>query len=156
VDESTIQECDQLLLSNKIQFKFVSVYMVELCGLDSSVGAPFCRYSPHRTFYITLKNEIIEGPSLTFNELILFDKITNIKTINQFNNLYNKLYSVIKAKTLGRNEDNYLKNKLNILKSNIIGKLNEQQKKEFLLKFENLYEMSTKGFHSFTFEKGKK
>ena len=156
VDESTIQECDQLLLSNKIQFKFVSVYMVEYCGLDSSVGAPFCRYSPHRTFYITRKNEIIEGPSLTFNELILFDKITNIKTINQFNNLYNKLYSVIKAKTLGRNEDNYLKNKLNILKSNIIGKLNEQQKKEFLLKFENLYEMSTKGFHSFTFEKGKK
>ena len=57
---------------------------------------------------------------------------------------------MIKAKTLGRIEDKELKNKLDILKSKIlINNLSWQQREDFYIKFENLYPMSSSGFHCY-------
>ena len=150
VGENDIKRCDEIIINNKIKFKFVSIYLIGKGG-NLSVGAPFCRCSPNRTFLIIdIYHHRIKGPSLSLYGLSLYNQITNITSIEQFNNLYDKLYSVIKAKTLGRIEDKELKNKLDILKSKIlINNLSWQQREDFYIKFENLYRMSSSGFHCY-------
>ena len=96
---------------NNIQFKFVSVYVIGTGG-NLSVGAPFCRGCPNRTIHIINKNERVNGPSLSLNEIESYEKLPNINSFSEFNSLYDNLYSIIKAKQLGKKYDNDMKNKL--------------------------------------------
>ena len=149
VSENDIRNSDQLILQNNIQFKFVSVYIIGNYG-NLSVGAPYCRGCPNRSIQVLDANNRKKGPSLSLDEIAAFNQITSINSINQFNNLYDKLYSAIKAKQLGKNGDNDLMNKLNSLKSRIINGLNDQQKADFEKKWNELYEKASKGHHDFT------
>lgn len=150
VGEGDIKRCDEIINNNKIQFKFVSIYLIGKGG-NLSVGAPFCRFSPSRTFLIIdNSHHRIKGPTMSLYDLSLYDQITNITSIEQFNNLYDKLYSVIKARTLGRMGDEDIKNKLNILRTKILNNdLSSQQREDFYKKFNNLYHMSFSGCHCY-------
>jgi len=148
VDEDDIRESDKLMQQYNIQFKFVSVYIVGSGG-NLSVGAPYCRGCPNRSIQVFDANKRIKGPSLSLDEIKAFDQLPSINSINQFNNLYDKLYSAIKAKQLGKNGDNDLMNKLNALKSRIINTISGQQKIDFEKKWNELYEMASKGVHDF-------
>jgi hypothetical protein len=155
VSKSDIQRCDQIMLSSNIQFKFVSVYIVGRGG-NLSVGAPFCRGCPNRSIQILDANNRIKGPSLSLDEIAAFDQLTSISSINQFNNLYDKLYSAIKAKQLGKNADNDLMNKLNSLRSRIINNISGQQKDDFEKKWKELYTMASQGVNDFKIGKAGK
>ena len=150
VGEGEIKRCDEIINNNKIQFKFVSIYLIGKGG-NLSVGAPFCRFSPSRTFLIIdNSHHRIKGPTMSLYDLSLYDQITNITSIEQFNNLYDKLYSVIKARTLGRMGDEDIKNKLNILRTKILNNdLSSQQREDFYKKSNNLYHMSFSGCHCY-------
>ena len=131
-----------------IQFKFVSIYVVGKDG-DLSVGAPYCRDCPNRTIQILDKNTRIKGPTLTAEEIKAFNRINKINSLDEFNNIYEKLFSVIKAKQLGKDADKELLDNLDLLNKRIIKDLDEQQKKDFESKWEKLHEIAEKGVHDF-------
>ena len=82
---------------NNIKFEFVSVYVIGIGG-NLSVGAPFCRGCPNRTIHIINKNERVNGPSLSLNEIESYENLPNISSFSEFISLYDNLYSIIKAK----------------------------------------------------------
>ena len=148
VSESYIKGSDFLMSQYNIQFKFVSIYVIGRDG-NLSVGAPFCRGCPNRTIQIIDENTRIKGPSLSLEEISAFKQFDNINSFEQFNNLYEKLHSVIKAKQLGKDADNDLINKLDLLRGRIIKNLNEPQKNDFEDKWKKLHEIAEKGIHDF-------
>ena len=148
VGEGSIRRSDQIMQQNNIQFKFVSVYIIGRGG-NLSVGAPFCRGCPNRSTQVLDKNNRIKGPSLSLDEIKAFSQIPSINSVSQFNSLYDKLYSAIKAKQLGKNADNDLMNKLNSLHSKLINTVSGQAKIDFEKKWKDLYEMASKGVHDF-------
>ena len=134
---------------NNIKFEFVSVYVIGIGG-NLSVGAPFCKGCPKRRIHIINKNERVNDLSLSLNEIASYKKLPNISSFSEFISLYDDLYSIIKAKQLGKKCDNDMKNKLEGVKSRIFNSLNEEQKKIFEEKWNKLYEMITKDVHDYT------
>ena len=96
---------------NNIKFEFVSVYVIGIGG-NLSVGAPFCKGCPKRRIHIINKNERVNDLSLSLNEIASYKKLPNISSFSEFISLYDNLYSIIKAKQLGKKYDNDMKNKL--------------------------------------------
>lgn len=150
VREDIIRKSDELMQKYNINFQFVSVYVVGKKG-NLSVGAPFCRGCPNRTIQIIDSKNRIKGPSLSLDEISAFDNITKINSISVFNAKFKLLYSAIKAKQLGKNEDINMKNKLLTIKNKINNNLNETVKTEFESKWNELYEMASKGVHDYKF-----
>ena len=148
VGEGSIRRSDELMQTYNIKFQFVSVYVVGRGG-NLSVGAPFCRGCPNRTIHVLDANNRINGPSLSLDEIAAFNSINNINSISDFNNKFNKLYSAIKAKQLGKSGDTDIKNKLSSLKNRIINNLNGTAKADFEKKWNDLNEMATNGVHDF-------
>ena len=148
VDEDDIRASDVLMNQYNIQFQFVSVYVIGRGG-NLSVGAPFCRGCPNRTIHVLDAKTRIDGPSLSLDELAAYNRIPNINSISEFDSKYDKFYSAIKAKQLGKNGDSDLMNKLIGLKNRIINSLSGNKKIEFETKWNKLYEMASKGVHDF-------
>ena len=152
VDESDIERTDVFIKSKNIQFKFVSVYIIGNNG-NLSIGAAFCRNCPFRTYLVLNGNKGMKGPSLSYEDIEALDQISNINTVEQFYSLYDKLYSAIQAKQLGRQGDMELKNKLELLRSRIYNSLNDQKKDDFtnhwLNLIKQLYQMASVGCHCF-------
>ena len=148
VSESDIRESDSLMNQFNIQFQFVSVYVIGTGG-NLSVGAPFCRGCPNRTIHVINANQRINGPSLSLDEISAFNSIININSIPEFDSKFDKLFSVIKAKQLGKNRDDDLKNKLSALKTRLINNISGQQKLNFEEKWNKLFEMANNGVHDF-------
>ena len=143
VNEEDITESNKIMQQNNIKFKFVSVYIIGKNG-NRSVGAPFCRECPHRFIQVLDANNRIKGPLLSLDDIKAFNQISNIKSIEKFNNLYDNLYRAIKKKQLGKKSDNVLANKLNELYSRIINTISGQQKIDFEKKWKDLYKMAIK------------
>ena len=152
VDENDIKESDKFMNDNNIKFKFVSVYVIGTEG-NLSVGAPFCRGCPNRTIHVINENERVKGPSLSLDEIEAFNKLSNINSFSEFNSLYDKLFSTIKAKQLGKKGDNDMMNKLQDLKSRIINSVNGIEQNDFENKWNKLYEMASNGVHDFSIGK---
>ena len=148
VIENSIKKSDELMLKNNIQFKFVSVYIIGEKG-NLSVGAPFCRGCPNRSIQVINKNTKIKGPTLSLDEISAFNKISSLNSLNQFNDLYEKFFSIIKAKQLGKDCDNELCKKLNLLKLRILKGLNNEHTADFEMKWKNLYDMASLGVHEY-------
>ena len=148
VGEGHIRQSDILMNKYNIQFQFVSVYVVGSGG-NLSVGAPFCRGCPNRTIHVLDANKRINGPSLSLDEIAAFKSIPNINSISQFNSKYDKLFSAIKAKQLGKNADQDLKNKLSSIKSRLINTVSGTEKNQFEEKWNKLYDMASNGVHDF-------
>ena len=155
VDEEDIRSSDQLMNNNNIKFQFVSVYVVGRGG-NLSVGAPFCRGCPNRTIHIIDANTRVNGPSLSLDEIAAYKRLPNISSFSEFKSLYDKLFSTIKAKQLGKKGDNDMMNKLQDLKSRIINSVNETEKNDFENKWNKLYEMALNGVHDFNIGKAGK
>ena len=125
-----------------------SVYVIGTEG-NLSVGAPFCRGCPNRTIHVINENERVNGPSLSLDEIAAFNKLSNINSFSEFNSLYDKLFSIIKIKLLGKDEDSEVMNYLQELKSRIINSVSGTEKNDFENKWNKLYEMASYGVHNF-------
>ena len=141
VNEDEVEKCYNFLLNNNIKFKFVSVYNIGK-GVNLSVGFSFCKMSPFRIINILDKNNRIKGPSVDLETFEALEKLDNI-SFEQFNNLYEKLYSAIKFYQLNGNENKVLINKLFSFKKKIIESLSEQQKNNFEEKFKKLFNIAS-------------
>ena len=148
VSESDIRQSDNLMNQYNIQFQFVSVYVIGTYG-NLSVGAPFCRGCPNRTIQVISANQRINGPSLSLDQIAAYKSIPSINSISEFNSKYDKLFSVIKAKQLGKNGDDNMKKQLLELKSRLINSVNGKQKNDFEEKWNKLYDMANNGVHDF-------
>ncbi len=133
---------------NNIKFQFVSVYVVGQGG-NLSVGAPFCRGCPKRTIHVIDANTRVNGPSLSLDEIAAYKRLLNISSFSEFNSLYDKLFSTIKAKQLGKNHDNEMSDILQKLKIRIINNIDSSQKSDFEEKCKQLYDMALNGVHDF-------
>ena len=83
------------------------------------------------------------------DEIAAFNDINKISSISEFDSKYDKLNSAIRAKQLGKNEDDDLKNNLSALKSRLINNVSEQKKVDFEEKWKKLFDMAINGIHDF-------
>lgn len=109
VTPKSIKNSDDLIKKSKLQFKYVTTYIIGSKG-DLSVGAPFARGCGSKTIHITHKSrrEIVGANVTDFNSLQEIDSINNI---DQFNEKFNSLFNATKQKMIGTNGDPQLKMK---------------------------------------------
>ena len=126
-----ICKADTKIKKINYNFDYVTVYIIG-DDADLSVGAPFCRNTPNKTFEK-------KGPQENYNELITLSKedIDTLKHLekysnyNEFVNNYDKIFKAVQAKCIGTS-DAILKKKLEIMFDNII-----KNNKNIDLKFMN-------------------
>ena len=139
VDESSIDESDRRVKQYDLHFKYVSSYIIGSGG-NETVGAPFCRDCPGITYLIdNYGNEKIQA-SLNREDQKALENIDSINNWVDFKAKYINLFNAIRAKCLGRNADEALKQKLINLKARITDAGNEQN--EFEQKFKKLFDMA--------------
>ena len=119
VSQEEINEADEKIKNINYNFDYVTVYILG-DEADLSVGAPFCRNTPNKTFEK-------KGPEDNFKELVTLSK-EDIETLehleqyynyNEFMNNYDKIFKAVKAKCIGTSDEN-LKNRLEIMFANIM------------------------------------
>lgn len=142
-NEEEVERCYNFLLCNNIKFKFVSVYNI---GKEAnlSVGFPFCKMSPFEIVNVLNENQRVKGPSVDLETFEALEKLYNI-SFEEFNNLYEKLYSAIEFHQLNGGENKILIDRLFIFKERIIKSLSEQQKNNFEEKFKELFRLASRG-----------
>ena len=143
VNGGSIDKSDEKMKNCEINFKYVSTYIIGSGG-DRSVGAPYCRGEPNVTYLYKSENSPEKLASLSHAELSLFNNFTSqIMTYNQFISKADMLKNVIEAVMYGKEKDNDLINKLNILKSNILShSLTSAESTDFDNKFNVLYQIA--------------
>ena len=134
-----IDESDKRVEKYGLQYSYVSTYIIGRGG-NESVGCPFSRGCPGVTIIIDENGKERQQASLSREDQKALEQINSIKNWNTFNTKYQNLFRAIRAKCLGRNADNDLKNKLNKLKERIIDAGSSQN--DFNTKFNNLYRMA--------------
>ena len=97
----------------------------------------FSRDYPGITYKIDKNGNEIKQAPLSKEELETFNNIDNIKILDEFNKNYKLLYNAFRAKCLGKEKNEELKDKLNKLKSRINGQGND-----FNQKFNELFKMA--------------
>ena len=118
VSEGSINESDKRVRIYGLQYRFVSTYIIGSGG-DEFVGCPFSRGCPGETYIIDqYENEKIQA-SLSKESQQELKNIDSINNWNIFKLKYENLFNAIRAKCLGRNADEELKDKLNNLKNRI-------------------------------------
>ena len=146
VDTYSIDESDKRMKSNNIHFKYVSTYIIGSGG-NRTVGAPYCRGDPNVTYHYKSENNFEKLASLNQAELSLYENFTSqITTYSQFNSKADMLKNVIEAQMYGKEKNDSLISKLNILKSNITkNSLSPSDANDFNDKFSILYQMANGG-----------
>ena len=100
VDSGSIDLSDQKMKQHKIQFQFVSSFIIGDGG-GLSVGAPYCRNCLNITYSIQKSNERVVQTYLSQEELIVLNGINAINTFDKFIQSYSNLENAIQVKTLG-------------------------------------------------------
>lgn len=149
VGTGSIDRSDEKMRQYQIHFKFVSTYIIGSGG-NRSVGAPYCRGDPNVTYHYHSETNFEKLASLTNAELDLYNNFENsIKTYDQFISKYDMLKNAIEAQMYGKNQNNELINKLNILNSNITrNSLSTAQLTDFKNKFNELMENAKGGLRN--------
>lgn len=122
-------------------FEFVSVYILGK-GADLSVGSPFCRNTPNKTYAKkdSFENDFTEQTTLSKEDLKTLEHLEENKTYNTFMNNYYKILNAIQAKCIGISENKELETKLNSIFTKIESenKINDRklfnQRKQSLLR----------------------
>ena len=141
VKEDEVDLSDKLVKEYKINFSFVSTYIIDTTGekLNESVGCPYSRNCPGSTFIVLKDGSQKEKASLLKEDLEIFEQIENIKTFEEFNSKYYNIFRAIRAKCLGKKSDTQLKEKFLNFKNKI--KIPNNKKNEFEIKINELENM---------------
>ena len=135
-----IEEADKIMEKINCNFDFITVYVLGPDG-NLSVGAPFCRNVPNRTF--SKKNESDSFKiimTLTLDDLYVINNLEKYDNYNMFMDNYEKILNALKAKCIGVSENEVLENRLQsvinriINKNQIIDKELFNQRKQTLLR----------------------
>ena len=122
VDSSNIKSADIMMNAINYNFDFVSVYILGTGG-NLSVGAPFCRNVPNKTFIKKYKTDkMTEIMTLTLDDLYVIDHLENYDNYDDFMNNYEKMLNALQAKCIGTSENKEMENKLQSVINKIIDK----------------------------------
>ena len=122
VESFNIQEADEEMEKINCNFDFVSVYIIGPYS-NLSVGAPFCRNTPNRTFAKKYeKDSFTELMSLTLEDLNIIDNLEIYDNYNDFMDNYEKILNALKAKCLGMSENKKLEERLQSMINKITDK----------------------------------
>ena len=130
-------------------FSFVSTFIIKTGGqdLNESVGCPYSRNCPNFTYIIDEKGNQKEHVSLLKEDIEIFNNLDKINTYNELQSKFWNIFRVVKAKCLGKNGDDKLKNKFLNFKRKI--KVPEYNKKDFIEKITEIESMINGGLRNF-------
>ena len=143
VPSCLIDEADEKMKSIDYNFDYVTVYILGFFA-NLSVGAPFCRNTPNKTFRkLSAYDNYREEITLSEEDIETLEHLNDYENFEEFKNNYDKIYKAVQAKCIGTSDLN-LKNKLEIMFSNIL-KNNENIDLEFINKRKNILLGMTEG-----------
>ena len=148
VNGGSIDRSDNKMKSYNIHLKFVSTYIIGSGG-DRSVGAPYCRGDPSVTYIYNSETSFEKLASLSHQQINLYQNFDKISSYSEFISKYDDLKLVIEAQMYGRNKDPDLVRRLEYMKNNILSKsLTQQQKDDFMEKYNLLLKMAEGGLRT--------
>jgi hypothetical protein len=133
VSDEEINEVDKLMEDRNYNYEFVSVYIIGDKG-DMSIGAPFCRRIPNKTYikkYET-ETEFKEMATLNKEDMMILEKIEEYNTYSDFMKNYHKIKNAVQAKYIGTLQNKELEIKLKTLFKNIAHKEKNKISTEFI------------------------
>ena len=120
VKKEEIDKSDQLIKEYDLHFSFVSTFIIDTGDIKSeSVGCPYSRDCPGFTYIVDSQGNQREIASLLDEDIAIFNNLNNIQTYNDFILKYGNIYRIFRAKCLGKNSNDKLKNKFITFKKNI-------------------------------------
>ena len=148
VNGGSIDRSDNKMKSYNIHLKFVSTYIIGSGG-DRSVGAPYCRGDPSVTYIYNSETSFEKLASLSHQQINLYQNFDKISSYSEFISKHDDLKLVIEAQMYGRNKDPDLVRRLEYMKNNILSKsLTQQQKDDFMEKYNLLLKMAEGGLRT--------
>ena len=148
VNGGSIDRSDDKMKSYNIHLKFVSTYIIGSGG-DRSVGSPYCRGDPSVTYIYKSETSFEKLASLSHQQINLYQNFDKISSYSEFISKYDDLKLVIEAQMYGRNKDPDLVRRLEYMKNNILSKsLTQQQKDDFMEKYNLLLKMAEGGLRT--------
>ena len=146
VNTGSIDKSDAKMKNYNIHMKFVSTYIIVSSNWDRSVGAPYCRGDPSVTYVYRSETNVEKLASLSHAQVDLSQNFQKISSYSEFISKYEDLKIVIEALMYGREKDQDIINRLEIMKKNILSKpLTQQQKDDFIAKYNVLFNMANGG-----------
>lgn len=107
----------------KNNFEYVTVFI--LGNGDLSIGAPFCRNTPNKTYFKPkIGSDFKELITLNKEDIKTFEEIEKFDNYNDFMNNYVRIFNAVKAKCIGIKGNKDLETKL----ESIINKIKNQNK----------------------------
>lgn len=121
VDYYSIKYCDDTIRQKEITFKYVYAYIIN-SSPNMSVTCPFTRYCPNKVVAMTNKDNEKIYSDVTDEDLLTINEIQNIKSEEEFNNIYDKLEKCLTARCIGSEGDEEIRIELLKLQKRIIYK----------------------------------
>jgi len=119
VGSEDISRADKYIKEINYSFDYVTVFVLG-DNADLSVGAPFCRNTPNKTFAKKRREEnFTELITLSKEDIETLDHLEEYTNFEEFINNYDKILKAVQAKCIGTSDKN-LKKKLEIMFDNII------------------------------------
>lgn len=141
VNSGAIDRSDEIMKANKIEFKFVTTFIIGTGSL--SVGAPYSRGCQNVTYSIKKPGSRQVEATLSANDIEALKNIGMINNYSQFLQQYNNLDSAIQAIMLGKKDDPAVKQNLISLKDRIIKSgIDKTQLNDFNQKYQSLMNMA--------------
>ena len=114
VSQIEISKADEKIKNINYTFDYVTVYILGN-DADLSVGAPFCRNTPNKTFAKKgPEDNFIELTTLSKDDIETLDHLEEYNSYEEFMNNYDKILNAVQAKCIGRSDQD-LKKKLQIM-----------------------------------------
>ena len=121
VDGCEIEAADEKMKMIEFNFDYVTVFILGE-DPDLSVGAPFCRNIPNKTFSKKREGEnFVELITLSKEDIETLSHLEKYNNYNEFMNNYDKILKAVQAKCIGTS-DPKLKEQLEKMFDNIIKK----------------------------------
>ena len=122
VGKNEIDKSDQKFKEYNIKFSYISTFLIYTGQfLDESVGCPYTRNCPGKTYIVDSRGNQREQASLYKEDLNLFGNLNQIKSFELFKSKFEDIFRVFRTKCLGKNigEKDDIKIKFRELKNNI-------------------------------------
>ena len=149
VQNDEIDKSDLKFKEYGLNFSFVSTFIIKTGDqvLNESVGCPYSRNCPGFTYIVDEQGNQREQASLLKEDIEIFDNLDKINTYNEFESKFWNIVRVVRAKCLGKNGDEELKNKFLNLKKKI--NVPEDNKIDFNDKINQIESMINGGLRQF-------
>ena len=106
VGSNDIEEADNKMKKIKYNFDYVTVYILSK-DADLSIGAPFCRNTPNKTFSKKGPDEDLkEEITLTKEDIETLKNLEEYNNYDKFINNYDKISKAVQAKCIGTSDEN--------------------------------------------------